>query len=178
MREFEASSGPVVLRRAEAGDAERLAELCGQLGYPLSAGQLQPRLAEISEDEPNDVCVAVGAGGQVLGWVQVYVRQLLMVERHAEMGGLVVDEAHRGCGIGRMLVDWAETWARDHGCDSLYLRSNVQREAAHRFYEQMGYQLAKTQRAYWKAVAGRGRAARQWVLEPSPGDGQEITEED
>jgi ribosomal protein S18 acetylase RimI-like enzyme len=169
MTEFEASRGQVSLRRAGAGDAERLAELCGQLDYPLSPEQLQPRLVEIGQGEPNDVYVAVGADGRVLGWVQVYVRQLLMVERHAEMGGLVVDEACRGRGIGRMLVDWAEAWAREHGCESLYLRSNVQREAAHRFYERMGYQLVKTQRAYWKLVAGYGGAAGPWVPEPPPG---------
>lgn len=171
------SSQPVSIRLATLGDVDRLAELCGQLGYPLSPQQLEPRLVEISQDESNEIYVAVGTGGQVMGWVQIYVRQLLMVERHAEMGGLVVGEKYRGRGVGRMLVDWAETWARDHGCRALYLRSNVQREAAHRFYERLGYQLVKTQRAYWISVAERQDGAPgDWVPESRPGDRQGSSE--
>lgn len=153
-----AGNEPVAIRRATAADAGRLAELCGQLGYPASLGQMQPRLTEILQDEGNVISVAVRPDGQIVGWVQVYERQLLMVDRHVEMGGLVVDEEFRGRGIGRMLVDWAEAWAREHGCGALYLRSNVDREAAHHFYEGLGYQLVKTQRAYQKAVAGRDGA--------------------
>jgi GNAT superfamily N-acetyltransferase len=177
MRGCEVKSEVVAIRRATSGDVDRLAELCGQLGYPLSSQQVQPRLAEIIQDELNDVYVAVGSDGRVIGWVQVYVRQLLMVERHAEMGGLVVDEQYRGRGIGRMLVDWAEAWARDHGCDALYLRSNVQREAAHRFYEGVGYRLVKTQRAYWKSVVGQDGATDRWVPEPESGTAQESAKE-
>lgn len=157
----------VTIRRATLDDVDRLAELCGQLGYPLSAQDVRPRLMEVGQDEPNDVYVAVEPGGRVIGWLQVYVRQLLMVERHAEMGGLVVDEEYHGRGIGRLLVDWAEAWARDHGCHSLYLRSNVQREAAHRFYERMGYELVKVQRAYWKSVVEQRGVFGDSKVEPT-----------
>jgi GNAT superfamily N-acetyltransferase len=160
---------PVTIRRATPGDVDRLADLCGQLGYPLSREQVRLRLTEIAQEPGNEVHVAVGSGEFVVGWIQLYVRQLLMVERHVEMGGLVVDEAYRGQGVGRMLVDWAETWARDHGCDTIYLRSNVQREAAHRFYERMGYQLTKTQRAYWKSLTGQDDAAGGWAQQPETG---------
>jgi GNAT superfamily N-acetyltransferase len=172
MSGIDGSREAVAIRLATAGDIDRLAELCGQLGYPLTSEQLEPRLIEIGRDKPNDIYVAVGSDGRVMGWVQVYVRQLLMVDRHAEMGGLVVDEAYRGRGVGHMLVDWAEAWARDHGCQALYLRSNVQRLEAHRFYEGMGYQLVKTQRAYWKPLAGTGGTVDQWAPEPRPGGSQ------
>lgn len=165
----EGGSEPVAIRQATSGDIDRLAELCGQLGYPVSPEQLQPRLAEVSQDDGNDLYVAVASDGHVIGWVQIYVRQLLMVDRHAEMGGLVVDEAYRGLGVGRLLVDWAEAWARDHGCSTLSLRSNVSREAAHRFYEEMGYGLAKMQRAYCKSVCGPGGSGGQWVPEARSG---------
>ena len=165
----ERTKEPIAIRRATLDDIDRLAELCSQLGYPLSAPYLLPRLVEIGHNEANDVYVAVEPAGRVIGWLQVYVRQLLMVERHAEMGGLVVDRDYRGRGIGRLLVDWAESWARDHGCRSLYLRSNVQREEAHRFYERLGYQLVKVQHAYWKSVVGQEGATGNWVSEPEAG---------
>jgi len=172
----EAGNALAIIRQATLGDVERLADLCGQLGYPLSPQEVKPRLVEIMQDEPNDVYVAVDGDGRVIGWVQVYVRQLLMVERHAEMGGLVVDKEYRDRGIGRMLVDWAEAWARDHGCSALYLRSNVHREAAHRFYERAGYQLVKTQRAYWKSVAGQDGAADRWLPGAQAGAKQSTVE--
>ena len=46
----------------------------------------------------------------------------------------------------------AEAWARQHGCQQVRLRSNKVRVEAHRFYERIGYEAAKSQKVYWKAL--------------------------
>ena len=135
----------VRVRATRPADAEQLAILCGQLGYPASAEQVRSRLDRIQQDETNAVLVAEGADGQVLGWVQVYVRPLVVDDLNAELGGLVVDERNRSQGVGRQLMEEAEVWARAHGCEAVNVRSNVIRERAHHFYEAIGYRRIKTQ---------------------------------
>ena len=65
-----------------------------------------------------------------------------------EVGGLVVDEHHGGAGIGRLLMNEAETWARQQGCRRVRLRSNVVRTAAHEFYQRIAYTVCKTHYAF------------------------------
>jgi GNAT superfamily N-acetyltransferase len=52
---------------------------------------------------------------------------------------LVVDEVHRGHGIGRMLVEAAEKAARAASCSRIEATSALHREDAHRLYERLGY---------------------------------------
>ena len=57
---------------------------------------------------------------------------------------LVVDDAARGSGVGRMLTEEAEGYARRHGFTSVALSSHVVRCEAHAFYERLGYQIEAT----------------------------------
>ncbi len=52
---------------------------------------------------------------------------------------VVVDEALRGQGIGRRMMAHAMALAREAGCYKLALSSNRKREAAHAFYESLGF---------------------------------------
>jgi len=87
-----------------------------------------------------------------VGWVHVYLRLLLLADLQAEVGGLVVDENHRGRGIGRILMQHAEQWARGQGCEAVCVRSNVVRERAHIFYQGIGYDNIKSQRTFLKVL--------------------------
>jgi ribosomal protein S18 acetylase RimI-like enzyme len=145
-------SGTPSIRLATPGDAEILALLTGQLGYTSSPEQVRQRLEQTVQDPDNAVLVAEGEDGQVIGWVQVYRRELLIDDRHAELGGLVVAEGRRGQRVGQLLMEEVERWAHARGCKAVYVRSNVIRERAHRFYERIGYEVIKTQRAFRKSL--------------------------
>ncbi|MDY7077162.1 MAG: GNAT family N-acetyltransferase [Chloroflexota bacterium] len=141
-------SNQPTIRLASIGDAGCIAVLCQQLGYPASQGQVQQRLCQIQQDKDHAVFVAEQSDGYVVGWVHVYIRQLVVTDLHAEIGGLVVDETCRRCGIGRLLMQYAEEWACGQGCWAVHLRSNVVRKGAHAFYEKIGYNVIKTQVAF------------------------------
>ena len=51
---------------------------------------------------------------------------------------IVVDEAHRGQGIGRAMLEYARAMAQTHGCYKLSLTSNAKRTEAHEFYRRCG----------------------------------------
>jgi len=63
---------------------------------------------------------------------------------------LVVNEAYRGKGIGEKLLAGIEDWAKERGIQAVFLRSNIVREEAHRFYEKVGYKNTKTSKIFWK----------------------------
>jgi GNAT superfamily N-acetyltransferase len=148
------ASGKVKIRRARRSDAERIARLSGELGYPATAAQIATRLRQITPVSKHAVFVAESpdAGTGLIGWVHVSVSHLLESDVRAEVNGLVVAEGQRSAGAGAELLEAAEEWARRRGCLGMNVRSNVIRERAHMFYERNGYEHYKTQKAFRKAL--------------------------
>jgi len=115
--------------------------------------EVELRLAETLADGGSAIWVAEERPrGNVIGWIQAAVRPLVVLDRHAEIEGLVVDVRYRGRGVGRLLIQEAEFWARRKGCDLVSLRSNVARQEARPFYEKLGYSVIKTQWTFRKVL--------------------------
>ena len=148
------ASARVKIRRARRGDAERIAQLCGELGYPATAAQVATRLRQLTPVSKHAVFVAESsdAATGLIGWVHVSVAHLLESDTRSEVNGLIVAEGQRSAGAGAQLLEAAEEWARRHGSRGMNVRSNVIRERAHGFYERNGYEHYKTQKAFRKAL--------------------------
>ena len=144
----------VRIRKARRSDAERIAQLSGELGYPATAGQIATRLRQLKPASKHAVFVAECSDATVglVGWVHVSVSHLLESDIRAEVNGLIVAEGQRSAGAGAKLLEAAEEWARRHGCQGMNVRSNVIRERAHGFYERNGYEHYKTQKAFRKPL--------------------------
>ena len=142
----------LTIRVARSDDHVAIAELCDQLGYACTAEQVRPRLEQLLARPDHAVLVAELAGQGVIGWVHVYLSPLLERELQSEIGGLVTDEAHRGLGAGRLLMEQAEEWTKQNGGRAVCLRSNVVREGAHEFYRRLGYASVKTSYTFRKPV--------------------------
>jgi GNAT superfamily N-acetyltransferase len=139
----------VEIREAQTQDFSRIAELAGQLGYPSSPNEIAGRLAGMKHSDEHAVFVAQ-FGGEVAGWLGVYVCHMVEADARAEISGFVVDERYRSQQIGLHLLGRAEQWAREKGCRAIGLRSNVIRGRAHAFYERHGYKHTKTQKSFRK----------------------------
>jgi GNAT superfamily N-acetyltransferase len=148
------ASARVKIRRARRGDAERIAQLSAELGYPATAAQVATRLRQLKPTSKHAVFVAESpdAATGLIGWVHVSVSLLLESDMRAEVNGLIVAEGQRSAGAGAKLLEAAEEWARRRGCRGMNVRSNVIRERAHGFYERNGYEHYKTQKAFRKAL--------------------------
>jgi GNAT superfamily N-acetyltransferase len=135
----------VNIREATASDAAALAALSTQLGYPAQPGEAVERLAALGS---GGAVLVAEENGAVLGWIHVCGVRFFQSPPFAEVGGLVVDEASRGRGAGKLLLEAGARWAAEHGYGKLRVRSNVVREDAHRFYEREGFQRVKTQAVF------------------------------
>jgi len=143
----------IALRTAGPHDAEEIARLATQLGYPPSPEEIRARIERVMAEKLGRIIAAVDDSGAVLGWTHVFVAYRIESEPFAEIGGLVVDESHRNRGIGRILLEEAEKWAAASGVSTLRVRSNMIRRDAHRFYERAGYSCSKTQGVFDKRLS-------------------------
>ncbi|MEA4909743.1 MAG: GNAT family N-acetyltransferase [Chloroflexi bacterium] len=145
-----------IVRLARPGDIPRLAELCGQLGYPSETAQVQQRFDLIAASTQQAILVVEHSRDGVVGWAHVLRQCFLESDPFAELGGLVVSERHRRTGVGRALMAGVEEWCAQQGIESIRLRSNTIRHAAHRFYQQMGFTVEKTQYTFVKRLGPAG----------------------
>jgi GNAT superfamily N-acetyltransferase len=141
-----------VLRPMRVEDAQAVATLATQLGYPSTEAQLAERIPRVLGLCDAAAMVAEDAGA-VIAWIHVELRRTLVADLEAQVMALVVDERCRGRGIGAALMSEAERWARERGAFTLRVGSRTTRQAAHRFYEREGYALAKTSHWFQKDLA-------------------------
>ena len=141
----------ILIRRIKACDADAVARLSGDLGYPATAEEMGRRIERI--DDLNDHAIfAACVDGELAGWIDVGVVHHLQAEPYGEIGGLVVAEKQRSRGLGRKLVAQAERWAAERGLTTIRVRSQIAREGAHRFYLREGYERTKISAVFSKQL--------------------------
>jgi GNAT superfamily N-acetyltransferase len=139
---------PLVIRDALGSDAEALARLCTQLGYPTTPSAMPARVARLGED-PNARALVAERAGQVIGLATIHLRFTMNhAAPIAQLTLLVVDEANRSHGVGRALVESAEAWAAERGSRRINVTTALHRGDARAFYERLSY--THTGRRYGK----------------------------
>jgi predicted N-acetyltransferase YhbS len=141
----------ISIRPMTLQDAARVAELSGELGYPVTVTEIGERFARINGKADNACFVAVDAGN-VVGWVHVHAIDRLETPLYADIGGLVVAESVRNRGAGKLLMEAAEAWAVANGYPAVKLSSGLHRAGAHQFYERIGYRNTRTAYRFEKTL--------------------------
>ena len=94
-------------------------------------------------DKDCPIFVAVSDSGEVLGYAFCKVfhnedSSVLVPNKRLYLDDLCVDENHRSMGIGRKLMEYVISYAREIGCHNLDLNVWCFNENARRFYESFG----------------------------------------
>ena len=128
----------ITLRPATPDDAERIAALFTDEGYPAGPSDIVERLARFDSDHSR-VIVADG-GGEVLGFVAIHaLPRFEHSDRVVRIMALVVDAGERGRGIGRLLMEEAERLGREVDAAFAEVTAGHHRPDARRLYEELGY---------------------------------------
>jgi GNAT superfamily N-acetyltransferase len=129
----------IIVREAEASDAPRLVELIIALGHPIEEADVSRNLEILAQ---NGMLPLVATDGdELIGMCGISA--MVTVHRPAPVGRvsvMIVDEACRGRGIGALLMAEAERRLSKRGCKIIEVTSNMRRDRAHHFYEQLGYE--------------------------------------
>jgi GNAT superfamily N-acetyltransferase len=129
---------PINLRLATPDDAERIAALFTDEGYPAGPSDIVDRLTRF--DSEHSRVIVADNGGEVLGFVAIHaLPRFEHTDRIIRVMALVVDAGERGRGIGRLLMEEAERIGRDLGAAFAEITAGHHRPDAQRLYEELGY---------------------------------------
>jgi GNAT superfamily N-acetyltransferase len=134
------------VREAAPKDADDIARLSNQLGYPIAASATLQNLETILKNKNEIVLVAVH-GEKVIGWIHSFQTTRLESGSFCEIGGLVIDDQYRRMGAGKLLIEHIKPWCVAKA-SSLRVRSNIKRTEAHEFYLQTGFSENKQQKVF------------------------------
>lgn len=133
----------ITLRPAGVADAERIAALFTEEGYPAAASTIGDRIERFTGNN-GQVLVAEDAG-EILGFVAVHV--MPRFEHDDTIGrvlALVVDAGARGRGVGHDLMAAADEIARKAGAAFIEVTAAHHRPEARHLYESLGYDATVT----------------------------------
>jgi N-acetylglutamate synthase-like GNAT family acetyltransferase len=140
----------LTIRDAGTEDAPAVTELVGQLGYPSSTADVARRLERLTSSL-NDRVVVAELDGEMVGLAALQVSLSVAYDDPvAKLAAIVVDDRHRGHGVGKALVAAIEKEARARGCSSIFLTTAEGRAGAHAFYRAIGFE--ETGRRFVKSL--------------------------
>jgi GNAT superfamily N-acetyltransferase len=133
----------IVLRPADPADAERIAALFTDEGYPAGASDILTRLERFSSEQA--AVIVADVEGEVMGFVAVHLIPRFEHGDHiARVLALVVDAGARERGLGGQLMGEAERIAREAGAAFAEITAGHHRPEARRLYESLGYDASVT----------------------------------
>src|ERR1019366_2150441 len=133
--------GPnISIREAQLQDADAIAILLAQLGYPQEASFVSRKIMELAERSSSKVFVTE-ENGSVVGFLSFDSEPAFHREgRIGTITAMCVHENMRGQGIGSKLIEQTEAFAKQTDCVRIAVASGVQRHDTHRFYLNLGYE--------------------------------------
>lgn len=132
----------VQIRKCEPGDFHAVLPLLRQLytGKQFDIGLLRSAYKRfLASDQQAFLCATHDR--QVVGFGSVTIKSNLFwcETLIGYVSDMVVDEAHRGRGIGTRILDQLILWAKQRGCARIELNSGFERKEAQAFYERRGF---------------------------------------
>lgn len=116
------------------------------------------QLDRILASDAFDLLVAVLDDGTIAGTATVAIVPNLSsgARPWCAVEAVVVDEAARGTGVGRAIMERAIAIAREHGCYKVELQSRHERTWAHGFYAALGFaQIANGYKLYFDEASAK-----------------------
>jgi RimJ/RimL family protein N-acetyltransferase len=149
----------VIIRRAETGDAQGLAELGDAVGREPEGWLVTTNGWRSTADErrylrairryPHAAVFVADDDGRIVGRLSV-ARDQHPASRHVADLGLIVAASHRRRGIGTALLRAAVAWAQESDVYKLELHVFPWNEAAITLYERFGFEREGYRHAHYR----------------------------
>jgi GNAT superfamily N-acetyltransferase len=137
----------ISIRPMQLQDAQAINSLSQKLGYEISIEDTQSCIQQILQRN-DDISLVATIENNIVGWIHAFKAYRIETKPFIEIGGLVVDETHRGKGIGKLLVNEIKNWCIANNIYDLRVRCNTKRKDSHQFYRQIGFTEMKEQKVF------------------------------
>ena len=128
----------VALRAAGPDDADEIAQLFTDEGYPAGPSDIVTRLERFAS--PHSRVIVAEHDGAILGFIAVHaLPRFEHDDRILRILALVVDPGARERGVGRALMAEAERIGTELGAAFVEITAGHHRPEARHLYEQLGY---------------------------------------
>ncbi len=130
------------IRRAQQGDSAAVKALIDELENRISERHTFSAIYEEYLHAPDTLMYVIEqAQAGVVAFISCKGQRLLHHEGLVfEIQEMIVNQAHRGHGYGRILFNKIREEVQLRGAKSLEVTSNKRRKEAHAFYQSMGFQ--------------------------------------
>ncbi len=133
----------VLLRLAAPGDAEGIATMFTDEGYPAGPSDIAARLERFAT--PHARVIVAEHDGALLGFIAIHALPRFEHDDWiVRVLALVVDAGARERGVGRSLMAEAERVGRELGAAFIELTAGHHRPEARQLYESLGYDASVT----------------------------------
>jgi len=145
-----------VIRLANISDARGIWQINSMsLGYGYPLEKTESRVVSILKNPFYRLYVAEWRG-KVVGYIHGGDYDCTYFDSLKDILALAVLPDCQGLGIGRLLLNEVEAWAKTDGCAGVRLVSGYNRTEAHKFYLRCGYSVRKKQTNFIKLFGDAG----------------------
>ena len=123
----------IEIKELDINELEKAFPIVSQLRTHLS---LEDYINLVKIMKPNGYRIfCLFESGEIVSYAGIAVLTNLYYGEHIWVYELVTDEAKRNKGYGKLLLAYIENYAKDNLLNCVALSSGLQKEEAHRFYE-------------------------------------------
>ena len=146
------TSADIYIRQALENDADSIAGLLEELGYPGEISFARDHIRRSRGPHSHSDIQVVECNKAIVGFIAWYRMDVLPYPyAWLRITALCVTASHRHKGLGHALEASAQRAAVRQGCEFIELTSDILRTTAHRFYERLGY--VEKRRRYMKRIS-------------------------
>ena len=127
------------IKLIEPNEMEIIIPLILTLDTNLTENQLKQRLPKMIAN--NYSCIGVYDEKKLVGISGFWIIQKYYIEQYIEPDNVVIDLNYRGKGIGEMMSEWLDNYAKKINCVAANLNVYTTNDKAIRFWINRGYKI-------------------------------------
>lgn len=128
----------IVIRIIPSTEIFSIIPLMQKLGnYKVSETLLKERLQEMAQQ--NYECLGVFDAEKLIGICGLWFQTRHYAGKSVEMDHVIIDDAYRSHGIGKMMVEYISDYAKKKSCNWIELNSYVHNFPSHKFFYNQGF---------------------------------------
>lgn len=128
----------ISIRIIDPAEIFSIIPLMQKLGnFSVSETLLKERVQEMTQQ--NYECLGIFDAEKLIGICGLWFQTRHYAGRSIEMDHVIIDDAYRGHGIGKKLIDFVSNYAENKACNWVELNSYVHNFPSHKFFYNQGF---------------------------------------